>query len=148
MHTHINEEIGGRGLKTRELDRARSGIYLTKAKRFQRAAESAHAAGDWDPTVSAAVHAVINALDSLCVKRLGKRAASENHDDLLDLFETIDGVSSRDRDAIAKQTGNLLATKHAAEYEDRLCDEQESARALDCMHRAMDKIESLISVRH
>lgn len=122
-------------------------MYLVKARRFQATAEAAHAGENWDGAISASVHAVINGLDAVCVHHLGKRAAEDDHEAVLDLLDGIEAIPAEHRAALERHARGLLGMKHVAEYDDRLCDERESVRALDAMKRAMERIEALVSAR-
>lgn len=112
-------------------------MYATKARRYEAAAKSAYEQGNWDPAVSAAVHAAINAVDAVCVLSLGARAAADDHEAVVELLLRVSTLDPGQRNQAAKHFKALLALKHAAEYEDRLCGEAEARRALQSLERAL-----------
>lgn len=72
--------------------------------------------------------------DALTVFYLGQRSASQDHRDALRLL----GSVRFERDELARNRrhlSNLLATKNAAEYEDRLLGESDTIRALEHCRR-------------
>ena len=124
-------------MKTRGLPPEKARIYEEKSRRYEAAARSAHGEGNWDPAVSAAVHAVINAVDAVCIASLGERAAADDHEAAVELLLKVPTLAAEKRTQAAKHFKALLALKHAAEYEDRLCDEKEAKRALQSLERAL-----------
>lgn len=112
-------------------------MYAEKARRYEAAARSAFEQANWDPAVSAAVHAVINAVDAACVQALGKRAAADDHEAAVELLLQVPTLTADARRQAAKHFKALLALKHAAEYEDRLCEEAEARRALQSLERGL-----------
>lgn len=115
---------------------------MEKARRYEAAARSAYAGGNWDPAVSAAVHAAINAVDAACILGLGERAAADDHEAAVDLLLQLADIDAAGRGQAAKHFKGLLALKHAAEYEDRLCTEPEARRALQSMDQAPAALRS------
>jgi hypothetical protein len=59
-----------------------------------------------------AVHAGINAADAVCGARVGRRAAAEDHDQVLGL-----GQAGRDGAELVLELRRLLPVKTTAEYE-------------------------------
>lgn len=127
-------------MKTRPLPPEKARIYWEKAERFSHSARAALEARHWDPAVSAAVHAGINALDALCIARLGRRSASDAHDDAVDLLDEMSTLPAPARDEIAKHVRALLAVKHLAEYASRLCEESDARQALKHAERVLVRI--------
>jgi hypothetical protein len=60
-----------------------------------------------------AIHAAINAADAVCGARLGKRAAGEDHDQVLSLLKQ----AGPDGSTVEKELRRLLPLKTKAEYE-------------------------------
>jgi HEPN domain-containing protein len=127
-------------MKARGLPPPKARIYFEKALRFHRAANDALESGSWDAAISAAVHATINALDAACVRFLGKRSADDDHDGVLSFVGKIDQVPGPEKNSVGKQAEAVLSMKHAAEYEDRLCDEAEARRAVQAMNRILERV--------
>lgn len=120
-------------------------VYREKSQRFAAAARAAAEAGQWDPAVSAAVHAVINGLDALSSARLGRRSSSDSHGDAVDLLDDMKSDPAAVRAEIAKHFRALVTVKHLAEYEARLCEANDCHQAIKHMERALAQIESLLS---
>lgn len=114
---------------------ARARIFWAKAERFRAAAASAARQDAWDAVVSAAIHASISMVDAICVRHLAKRCASENHDDTIALLLSIESLPRGELETVAKHHRGLLALKHWAECDDRLCTQAESRRALQAADR-------------
>jgi hypothetical protein len=112
-------------------------VYEQKSMRYAAAARTAYQQGHWDPAVSAAVHAVLSAVDAACILGLGQRAADEDHGAAVELLLKAPQLEATKRQLAAKHFKALLALKHAAEYEDRLCEEGEARRALQSLDRAL-----------
>lgn len=129
-------------MKTRRLDPAKASVFLQKAERFAAASRAAQASSHWDPAVSLAVHAGISAFDALCVSRLGRRAAADAHEEAVDLLGEIRNLAGHERRSIAQHLKALLAVKHLAEYEDRLCDERDAANAVLQMGRLLERVRN------
>ena len=87
--------------------------YAAKAKEFVEAAASDLAAGRNIAATSLAIHAAINSADAVCGARLGKRAAGQDHDQVLDLLRQ----AGPDGAAVERELRRLLPLKTKAEYE-------------------------------
>lgn len=127
-------------MKTRDLPPGKARVYAEKARRFEAAALAAWEQAAWDAVVSAAVHAAISAVDARCIGDLGKRAASDDHETAVALLLQVPGLGEEERLQAAKHFKALLALKHGAEYEDRLCEEGEARRAVRSLERLRDAL--------
>lgn len=87
--------------------------YAAKAEEFAEAAVSDLAAGRNIAATSLAIHAGINAADTICGARLGQRAAGEDHDQVLVLLRQ----AGPDGAAVERDLRRLLPLKTRAEYE-------------------------------
>lgn len=87
--------------------------YAAKAQEFATAAQENLAAGHRIAATSSSIHAAINAADAVCGARLGKRAAVEDHYQVLDLL----GLAGPDGSEVARDLRRLLPLKTKAEYE-------------------------------
>ncbi|WP_208028068.1 HEPN domain-containing protein [Rhabdothermincola sediminis] len=87
--------------------------YAAKAEEFAEAATSELEAGRNIAATSLAIHAGINSADAVCGARLGKRAAGEDHDQVLDLL----GQAGPDGAEVERNLRWLLPLKTKAEYE-------------------------------
>lgn len=119
-------------------------VYWEKSQRFAASARAAAEAGLWDPAVSAAVHAAINAIDALSMARLGRRSSSDSHEDAVDLLDEMKSDPEPTRADIAKHFRALLMVKHLAEYEARLCEANDGRQAIKHVDRALAQIETLL----
>ncbi|MFT7601920.1 MAG: hypothetical protein ACI8TP_004884 [Acidimicrobiales bacterium] len=100
-------------MRTRPVSIAQVRAYAGKAQEYADAASSELQSKRYIAATSLAIHAAINAADAVCGARLGKRAAGEDHDQVLTLLKQAgpDGVS------VEKELRRLLPLKTKAEYE-------------------------------
>jgi hypothetical protein len=87
--------------------------YLAKAEEYATAAVSELEAERGIAATSLAIHAGINAADAVCGLRLGRRAAGQDHDEVLKLLRQAgdDGIE------LEKHLRRLLPMKTKAEYD-------------------------------
>jgi len=120
--------------RVRSLPKAKSTNFVRKSEQFLRSSESAVERGDWDAAVSHAVHAGMCIADALTVFYLGQRSSSQDHRDVLRLVDSVRferGELNRNK----RHLSDLLATKNAAEYEDRLLSESDAIGAVEHCRR-------------
>ena len=100
-------------MRTRPVSAAQVRAYAGKAQEYADAAPSELESKRYIAATSLAIHAAINASDAVCGARLGKRAAGEDHDQVLTLLKQAgpDGAS------VEKELRRLLPLKTKAEYE-------------------------------
>jgi hypothetical protein len=99
--------------RTRPVSAAQVRAYTAKAQEFAEAAASDLRAGRNIAATSLAIHAGINSADAVCGARLGKRAAGEDHDQVLDLLRQ----AGPDGGEVERELRRLLPVKTKAEYE-------------------------------
>jgi hypothetical protein len=102
-----------RPMRTKPVSAAQVRSYAAKAEEFAEAAVSDLAAGRSIAATSLAIHAGINSADAVCGARLGKRAAGEDHDQVLELLRQ----AGPDGAAVERELRRLLPLKTKAEYE-------------------------------
>ncbi len=102
-----------RPMRTKPVSAAQVRSYAAKAEEFAEAAVSDLAAGRSIAATSLAIHAGINSADAVCGARLGKRAAGEDHDQVLDLLRQ----AGPDGAAVDRELRRLLPLKTKAEYD-------------------------------
>jgi len=112
--------------------------YLTKAEQSLRIAELALNAKAFDASVGNAIHSAINALDSLTVFSLGKRAAG-NHGNVLSILKSILG---KDYNDIEKQFGALIELKNSVEYEPYFASEKDAQLSISRARRILEKVKT------
>jgi len=120
--------------RVRSLPKAKSTNFVRKSEQFLRSSESAVERGDWDAAVSHAVHAGMCIADALTVFYLGQRSSSQDHRDVLRLVDSVRferGELNRNK----RHLSDLLATKNAAVYEDRLLSESDAIGAVEHCRR-------------
>lgn len=115
--------------RTRPVSAAQTRAYADKAQEFLAAATAELKAGRMIAATSLAIHAGINAADALTGVRLGKRAAGQDHDDVLNLLRD----AGQDGAAMAKHLIRLVPMKTKAEYEP---DEVSKSAATKAVERA------------
>ena len=93
--------------------RAQAQRSLIQAKRFLAAAELIRSNGLTNPSVAAAVHAVIHAKDAICLERTGRTKGTKNRLDAIKELETL-GVIPRKQ---IEQCRSVLGAKSRSEYD-------------------------------
>lgn len=121
----------------RNVARTRWTVFLAKAEDFFRAAQSGHAARNWNACVSASVHAGILACDVITVGVLGKRNTGE-HDDLVPLLAAALQAAPKELADNQRRIRRLLEVKNVAEYEDRLLDGPDASSSLKDAERLVE----------
>lgn len=96
---------------TRQVSPAQVRSYLAKAEEYAAAAASEMEAQRGIAATSLAIHAGINAADAVCGARLGKRAAGQDHAEVVRLL----GQAGKDGAEIGKHLRRLLPMKTKAE---------------------------------
>jgi hypothetical protein len=99
--------------RTKAVSAAQVRSYASKSTEFAEAAASDLDAGRCIAATSLAIHAGINAADAVCGARLGRRAAGEDHDQVLVLLRE----AGSDGAEIERDLRRLLPLKTRAEYE-------------------------------
>jgi uncharacterized protein YbjQ (UPF0145 family) len=100
-------------VRTKSVSGAQVRAFAGRAQEFTDAAASELEAGRNIAAASLAVHAGINAADAVCGARLGKRAAGDDHDQVLALLRQ----AGQDGAAVEKDLRRLLPLKTQAEYD-------------------------------
>jgi len=104
--------------KTRDVSKTFYRNYLQKAEECLHGARNSFFAQEWNSSTISAIHACISGCDAMCVYFLGKRNASDNHNDAVTLFKSIKNDESINTNA--NRISNVLRIKNMAEYEERL----------------------------
>jgi putative hemolysin len=86
---------------------------VAKAQEYLQAAEQELQANRRIAATSLAIHPAINASDAVTGARLGRRAAGQDHDEVLALLRE----AGRDGTDLAKDLARLLPLKAKAEYD-------------------------------
>ncbi|MFQ5968629.1 MAG: HEPN domain-containing protein [Acidimicrobiia bacterium] len=102
-----------RKVRTRTVSAAQVRAYVAKAEEYVAAASSELEAGRAIAATSLAIHAAINAADAVCGARLGRRAAGQDHDQVLVLLRE----AGKDGADLEQELRRLLPMKTKAEYE-------------------------------
>ncbi|MFT7475371.1 MAG: hypothetical protein ACI81L_002309 [Verrucomicrobiales bacterium] len=100
-------------MRTRPVAKTQVRAYANKAQEYGEAASNEFDSQRYVAATSLAIHAAINAADAVCGARLGKRAAGEDHDQVLTLLKQ----AGTDGSAVEKELRRLLPLKTKAEYE-------------------------------
>ncbi|MHB8604897.1 MAG: HEPN domain-containing protein [Thermoplasmatota archaeon] len=128
--------------KTRDESHSKAKTYWEKAQRFARAAREARDSANYDPALSSAINAVVNVVDAICVHYLGKRSASTNHEDALQVLQSIEPLDSSIKEQLRKRLGSLLSKKALAQYEAALVTRKEAEDGITDMDRAFTSVAS------
>jgi len=118
--------------KTRDVEKSLYTNYLKRAEECYHAAKNSFTAQEWNATTINAIHACIAASDAMCIYFLGKRNASESHNEAAALFKTIKS-DDEEINTNANRISRILSIKNMAEYEGRLVFRTEAEKILkDC----------------
>ena len=118
----------------RTLPKSKSTNFVRKSEQFLRSSESAAERKDWDAAVSHAVHAGMCMADAVTVFYVGQRSASQDHREVLRLLDSV-GLGRGELNRNKRHLSTLLATKNAAEYEERLLSESDAINAVEHCRR-------------
>jgi len=99
--------------RTRPVSAVQMRGYTRKAQEYAEAAASELESERYIAATSLAIHAGINSGDAVCGARLGKRAAGEDHDQVLAMLQQ----AGPDGAKIVKDLRRLLPLKTKTEYE-------------------------------
>jgi len=126
--------------RTRDVEKSLYSNHLKKAKECLNATQNSFIEEEWNASTISAIHACIAACDAMCVYFLGKRTASESHNDAVTLFKTI--KSGKEMDTNANRIIRILRIKNMAEYEERLVFKAEAEKILKDCERLFEFIKS------
>ena len=115
--------------RTKAVSAAQVRSFAGKAAEFSEAAASDLAAGRNIAATSLAIHAGINAADTVCGARLGHRSAGGDHDEVLVLLRQ----AGPDGAEVERELRRLLPLKTKAEYDP---DDIASSTATKAVERA------------
>ena len=127
--------------KTRDVEKSLYANYLKRAEECFHAAKTSFEAQEWNSATISAIHAVIAASDAICVYFLGKRNASESHNEAVALFKTIE-LDDKEINTNANRIAKILGIKNMAEYEERLVFRSEAEKALRDCERFLEYVKS------
>lgn len=100
-------------MRTRTVSAAQVRAYIAKAEEYVAAASSELEAGRTIAATSLAIHAAINSADAVCGARLGRRAAGQDHHQVLVLLRE----AGKDGADLEQDLRRLLPMKTKAEYD-------------------------------
>ncbi len=112
-------------MRIRHVEKSRYRIYLQKAREFYDEMESALANERWNAVGLNGIHCLISSCDALTVYFLGKRSASQSHEDVIKLINELDINERTKRDRLG-QALSILQPKTRVEYEGELFTEKEA----------------------
>lgn len=113
--------------RTRAVSAAQAWSYVAKADEYLAAATSELESGRSIAATSLAIHAGINAADAVTGVRIGRRAAGQDHDEVLELLRE----AGQDGAEVERNLGRLLLLKTKAEYEPDDIPQSEAKRAVE-----------------
>jgi HEPN domain-containing protein len=120
-------------IRTRPVSVVQARSYLAKADEYLAAALDELEAKRAIAATSLAIHAAINAADAVCGRRLGKRAAGQDHDQVIGLL----AEAGKDGADLAKDLRRLLPMKTKAEYDPDDIPLAAASRAVDRARRCV-----------
>jgi len=122
-----------RQTRTRPVSSAQAGAYLVEGEEYLAAASSELEAGRAIAATSLAIHAAINAADAVTGLRMGRRAAGQDHDQVLALLRE----AGKDGAELETDLARLLALKTKAEYDPEDIPTAEASRAVERASRCV-----------
>ncbi len=129
--------------RTRSVSAAQARQYAGKAEEYAAAAADELETGRAIVATSLAIHAGVNAADALTGTRLGKRAAGQDHDEVLTLLRE----AGDDGEAIAKELVRLLPMKTKAEYEPDDIPRSAASKAVERAQRCVAVARRVVDAR-
>ncbi len=130
--------------RVRHVNKSLFNNYLRKSEECLSAASECLKNARWNAAVINAVHCGISACDALTVFMLGVRHAGERHEDVISLIQTV-GLPKDILTARSKQLSRLLGIKNAAEYEERLMNENDAREAVRDAERFFNWVREFLS---
>ncbi len=127
--------------KTRDVEKSLYANYLKRAEECFHAAKTSFETQEWNSATISAIHAVIAASDAICVYFLGKRNASESHNEAATLFKNIK-PDDEEINTNANRIARIFGIKNMAEYEERLVFRSEAEKALRDCERFLEYVKS------
>ena len=127
--------------KTRDVQKSLYTNYLKRSEECCHAAKNSFEAQEWNAATISAIHACIAASDAMCIYFLGKRNASENHNEAVALFKTIK-IDDEATNTNANRLSRILSIKNMAEYEDRLVFRAEAEKVLNDCERFLEYVKT------
>jgi hypothetical protein len=121
-------------LRTRPVTAAQARAYLVKAEEYLAAAEEELKSHRRIAATSLAIHAGINAGDAVTGVRLGRRAAGQDHDEVLTLLRE----AGSDGALVERQLVRLLPLKAKAEYDPGDIPKSTAEKAVERAGRCVD----------
>lgn len=127
--------------KTRDVEKSLYTNYLKRAEECFHAAKNSFVAQEWNASTINAIHAVIAASDAMCIYFLGKRNASESHNEAAALFKII-RADDEEINTNVNRIARILSIKSMAEYEERLVFRAEAEKVFKDCERFLDYVKT------
>ena len=127
--------------KTRDVEKSLYTNYLKRAGECYHAAKNSFEAQECNAATISAIHACIAASDAMCIYFLGKRNASESHNEAAALFKIIK-ADDEEISANANRIARILSIKSMAEYEERLVFRAEAEKVLKDCERFLEYVKA------
>ena len=125
---------------TRDVQKSLYVNFLKRSEECVHAAQTSFSNQEWNASAINAIHCCIAACDAMCVYFLGKRHAGEDHEEVVNLFMTVEG-SSEEIKTNANRILRILRIKNMAEYEERLIYRPEAERVLKDCERLLEFVK-------
>lgn len=118
-------------------------LHWSKSRRFREAARHDYDGAHWDAAFSNAILAAIRAADALSLRFLGVRSSSQDHDETVDLVETIRELPEAPRKDFVRHVRSLLEAKGVVQYSNRAYAPEDADLALKHLDRALEAIAAI-----
>ncbi|MBU1524463.1 MAG: HEPN domain-containing protein [Candidatus Omnitrophica bacterium] len=126
--------------KTKDVSKSLYVNFLKRAEECFHAAKNSFSIQEWNAATINAIHSCIAACDAICVYYLGRRSASEKHEDAANLFKIIKS-GDEENNINANRILRILRIKNMAEYEERLVHKSEAERVLKDCERLLEYVK-------
>ncbi len=133
LSTSCGLQAMSRPAKTRPVTASQVRAYVAKAQEYAEAGANELESERWIAATSLAIHAAINAADAVCGARIGRRAAGDVHDHVLDLLKQ----AGADGAEVERDLRRLLPLKTRAEYEPDAIASGSARKAVERAHRCV-----------
>jgi HEPN domain-containing protein len=130
-------------LRTTDVPRGRSLVYLRRAEQLMKGAEWGIEQGNDSVAAVNAVQASISAVDAFLVHQLGKRSSGADHHESLRLVASSNSPSKRQ---IGQHLQRVLDRKNEVEYQDRDVTRDDAKELTKHARRLLDTVRKQIDV--
>lgn len=105
--------------RTKITSREKYSVFEDRALQYYDSMHEAFENGRYEVCASNAVHCTICVVDAMCVLKLGKRSAGQNHVEVISLLKEVNLSDEQEKTRICNCLYELLQLKTPVEYGDK-----------------------------